>query len=132
MAGRGKTLTLLAAAAVAAGCGGGGDGAIEEPALRECLAEGGLQVEAAAPATSPTLGNASPDFRALIDDVAVDVIVVRDQERAQRTAADLRGALGTFGVTDVDALLLEERNVIAVFSQAPTPEQREAVASCLD
>jgi len=128
--GRARALLPLVPALLAVGCGGGGDDAIDEGALRECLAEGGLEIEAAA-ATSPTLGSASPDFRASIDGLPVDVIVERDQDRAQRTGADLRGALGTFGVANVDRRLLEERNVIAVFSGDPSAGQREAVASCL-
>lgn len=129
MVGRARALLTLVPALLAAGCGSGDDG-IDEAALRECLAGAGLEIEAAA-AASPTLGNASPDFRASVDGLPVDVIVERDRERAQRTAADLRGALSTFGVTNVDQRLLEEGNAIAVFSGDPSAEQREAVGGCM-
>jgi hypothetical protein len=129
--GRARALLPLVPALFAIGCGGGGDGGIDEGDLRECLAEGGHGVEAAATA-SPTLGSASPDLRASIDGLPVDLIVERDDDRARRTAADLRGALSTFGVQNVDQRLLEEGNVIAVFSGDPSAGQREAVASCLE
>jgi len=131
VAGRARSLLPLGPALFAIGCGGGGGGGIEESALRECLADEGLEI-AAAVAASPTLGSASPDFRASIDGVPVDVIVERDADRARRTAADLRGSLSTFGVADVDRRLLEERNVIAAFGESPSPEQRDAVARCLE
>jgi len=131
VAGRARSLLPLGAVLFASGCGGGGGDGIEESALRECLADGGLEIAAAVEA-SPTLGSASPDFRASIDGVPVDVIVERDVDRARRTAADLRGALSTFGVADVDRRLLEERNAIAAFGESPSPEQRDAVARCLE
>ena len=117
-------------ALLAAGCGGGGEDGVDEVSLRECLAEGGLEIEAAA-AARPTLGSASPDFRASIDGLPVDLIVERDDDQARRSAADLRGALSTFGVANVDRRLLEEGNVIALFGADPSPEQRDAVTGCL-
>ena len=130
MAGRARALLPLLPAVLAIGCGDDGGGS-DEAAVRECLAENGLEIEAGA-APRSTLGAASPDFRATIDGVSVDVIVERDEDRAARAAADLRGALATFGVANVEERLVHGGNVIAVFSGEPSSSQSESVSGCLE
>jgi hypothetical protein len=129
---RAKALCLPLVALMAGGCGGGGDERLGAAGLRECLAGAGLRVEGAAPAVNPTLGSARPDFRAFLGDLPVNLIVERNEVRARRRAADVRGSLATFGVADADRRVLQERNVTAVFEGDPTSDERKVVASCLD
>jgi hypothetical protein len=129
VAGRPRAIAALVPALALIGCGGGGEDAVDERAVRACLAEQGLGIEAIT--SSPAPGGAAADFRALAGDVSVDVVVERDEARAQRTGAGLRGALSTLGVADVEQRVLEEGNAVAVFSATPEPELRDAVAGCL-
>lgn len=134
MAPRASALLGLVSALIALGCGGGGDETTGEEAVRDCLAQAGLEIEAVGPGTGAAvpLGNATPDFRAVADGLAVDVMVERDDQRAQRTAVDLRAALSTLGAADADLRVLEGANVVAVFDGEPSTAQRDAVAGCLD
>jgi hypothetical protein len=129
VAGRARALAALVPALALIGCGGGADDPLDEASLRECLAEGGFAIEAVA--TGAPLGAASPDFRGEAAGLSVDLIVERDRDRAERSAARLRGDLATLGIPDIERRLLQERNAIAVFSADPEPEQRDAVAECL-
>lgn len=131
MAGRARALLPILAAVLVLvlGCGGDGDGS-DEADVRECLAENGLEIHAAAPAR-PTLAGVPPDFSATVGTLSVDVIVERDEDRATRTAADLRGSLASFGVANVEERLLQGGNVIAVFDGEPSSEQSESVSACL-
>ena len=127
-------MLAVAVPVVLAGCGGEDPSpTIEETALRDCLAEAGFKVSAAEPRTAAGLASVTPDLRAEFKGgVALDAVIERTPERARRTAADLRGALQSFGVLDPASVLLERQNAVLVFAGAPSAAQREAVASCLE
>jgi hypothetical protein len=127
-----RTVGLAAAlAALLASCGGGDD-VITEGQLRDCLAGKGLSLQAAGETTSAALGNVSADFRAHVKGGgAVDFVVVGTDEKARRKAADISGALQTFGVATEDRLVAKG-NVIAVFDRSPSPQAHDAVSGCLD
>lgn len=122
---------LAFALIILAGCGGGdGEELLDEDGLRDCLAEGGLAVESVGVAASPGLGNVSPDFRVVTaEGVAVDVVVQGTDEKARRSAADIRGALQGFGA--VGSEVVAERNALVVFDAAPSDDARRAVEDCL-
>ena len=129
-------MTALAAIALASAlsaCGGGTD-LVSEGDLRDCLADQGLSFQGAAQTTpSPGLGNVSADFSAAISGGGqVDLIVSGSEEKARRQAADISGALTSFGVAGAGERLLAKRNVVAVFDHAPTSSDRDAVSACLD
>jgi hypothetical protein len=127
-----RAFTPSALVLVIAGCGGGGgDGAIDQTSLRECMAENGIQVRSGAATTGFVPGAATPDFRASSGSERMDVIVEGSEEKAQRRAADLRSALGTYGVTDPSRRLLARNNVIVVFERDPSPAATKAVNGCL-
>jgi hypothetical protein len=122
----------IALAAVGAGCGGGGDDEdlATEDDVRNCMSEAGLEIEPPGLSPNPGLGSASPDFRALGEDgVAIDVVVFGNPDKAERAAADVRGALAGFGAGDAEVLF--EGNALAVFDQAPSGADRDTVQACL-
>jgi hypothetical protein len=121
----------LLALAGACGCGGGGgDGLVEEDALRVCLADGGISVDALAPATGPGLGNVSADFSATTaEGVGVNAVVQGTEQKARRTAADVRAALGAFGASESEVVVA--RNAIVVFAGTPSDEALEVTQECL-
>lgn len=124
---------LLAAAlwAALAGCGGGGEELLEEEALRECLIGKGFALEPPEVGAGAALGSVSPDFRLRSDNGAlVDVVVQGSEEKAKRAAADTRGALQSFGISDAEVVV--ERNAFVVFESAPSDAAREAVQGCLE
>ena len=125
-------IAAVAAIALAAGCGGGdgGEDLAAEDDVRVCLKDAGLEIEPPGVSQNPGLGSASPDFRALGEDgVAIDVVVFGSAEKAERAAADVRGALAGFGAGDVEVLY--DRNALAVFNAAPSDADRSAVEQCL-
>lgn len=122
----------IALAALLGSCGGGTN-QINEGDLRDCLVDQGLTLQAGAAAPSPGLGNVSADFSAGISGGGqVDLIVSGSDEKARRQAADISGALTSFGVAGAGDRLLAKRNVVAVFDHAPTSGDRDAVTACLD
>ncbi|MGZ5314319.1 MAG: hypothetical protein ACXWZW_06165 [Solirubrobacterales bacterium] len=131
----GRRLTALAASAAlaggAAGCGGSdAEDLADEGALRECLAEAGLAIEAPGLSASAGLGSAAVDFRArTAGGTAVDVVVLGTARKAERTAADIAAARAGFGGGGGE--VLAERNAIAVFDADPGEEGRRAVEDCL-
>jgi hypothetical protein len=131
-----RRLTALAVAtaltAVGAGCGDSGDGddLVDEGGLRECLADAGFGVEPPDLSVSAGLGNASADFRATsADGVAVDFVVLGNERKAERTAADISAARA--GLGGAGGELVAQRNAIAVFAETPSGEARGAVEDCL-
>ena len=79
------TAAIIASAALlAVGCGGDdGDDLTSEDALRDCLTEEGLTVEASDLSSSASLGNASPDFQVMSGDGEIaDVIVKGSDQKA--------------------------------------------------
>ena len=124
----------LAAAALgtaAFGCGGDGEDLIEEGSLRDCLAGEGLKFEPVEVSGGAVLGSASPDFRLVTEEGdGVDVITEKDEQRAERIAADIRGSLQAFGNTD--GVVLVNRNAVVAFEAQPSAELRQSVESCLD
>jgi hypothetical protein len=123
-------LATASALVAVGGCGGGDDNLVEEAELRDCLAEQGLTIEAPDPGSSAGLGSVSPDFRAVSeDDVGLEVVVQRDEKKAQRNAADLQGALASFGAQG--SVVVSERNAIVIFETAPPGELRASVEDCL-
>jgi hypothetical protein len=126
-----RAITLTAATAlVLSGCGGEDDNLVDEAGLRGCLAEQGMTIEAPDLGSTAGLGNVSPDFRAVSEDgTGVELVVQRDERKAQRTAADLQGALASFGAEG--SVVVADRNAIAIFETAPPGELRSAVEGCL-
>ena len=127
---RGAAVVIAAAAMLAAGCGGDdGDDLTSEDALRDCLTEEGLTVEASDLSSSASLGNASPDFQVMSGDGEIaDVIVEGSDQKADRTAADVQGAKASFGAGQ--AVVVKEQNAVIVFEREPPAEFREQVETC--
>ena len=126
-------LLTFALAALIAGCGGGGDDEdlAAEDDVRNCLTEAGLEIEPPGVSPNPGLGSASADFRALGEDgVAIDVVVFGSAEKAERAAADVRGALAGFGAGDAEVVF--DRNALAVFDAGPSDADRQTVEDCLE
>ena len=123
---------MLSVAPALVGCGGGGDGNLDEAGVRDCLAAAGMRIERPAAQANPALGSVSPDFRASLGGDAVEIVVEPSDKRARRSAADLHGALSSFGVPDPGARLQSRGNVVAVFARDPGAAARDAVAGCLD
>ena len=127
---RGAAVVIAAAALLAAGCGGGDDDPTSEDALRDCLTEEGLTVEASDLSSSASLGNASPDFQVTSGDGEIaDVIVEGSDQKAERTAADVQGAKASFGAGQ--AVVVKEQNAVIVFEREPPAEFREQVETCV-
>jgi hypothetical protein len=125
------TAAIIASAALlAVGCGGDdGDDLTSEDALRDCLTEEGLTVEASDLSSSASLGNASPDFQVMSGDGEIaDVIVEGSDQKAERTAADVQGAKASFGAGQ--AVVVKEQNAVIVFEREPPAEFREQVETC--
>ncbi len=95
------------------------------------MAQNGVQVQSGAATTALIPGAASPDFRASAGGEQMDVIVEGSEEKARRRAADLRGALRTYGVADPSTRLMARNNVIVVFERDPSPAATRAVTGCV-
>jgi hypothetical protein len=121
------SLALLAAA----GCGGDdGEDLTSEDALRDCLTEEGLTVEASDLSSSAGLGNASPDFRVMASSGELaDVIVEGSEEKADKVAADVQGAKQSFGAGQT--VVVKENNAVVVFEDEPPTDFREQVETCV-
>jgi hypothetical protein len=128
--GRRKALSLCLAGLALAGCGGG-EGRVDRVSLSGCLAQRGWQVRAAAPAGGTILGDVAPDFRARLRGETADVVVERSDARARRDAANLSGALGSYGVREPGRRLIARRNVVVIFERHPSAGARRAVTACL-
>ena len=127
----GSLPVLAASVALLAGCGGGGDNLIAENELRDCLTTEGLTVEEPDLGQGAVLGNVSPDFRALTEEgVGLEVVVQGNEKKAERTAADIQGALASFGASGAE--VVSERNAIVIFDESPSDGSRAAVEDCLD
>lgn len=124
-------VAVAAAAILAAGCGGDdGEDLTSEDALRDCLTEEGLTVEAADLSSSASLGNASPDFRVMAGTGEIaDVIVEGSAQKADRTAADVQAAKASFGAGQT--VVVKDRNAIVVFEDEPPGEFRSQVETCV-
>jgi hypothetical protein len=126
----------LAAAVVAspAGLAACGDdqpgGQVREEALRDCLTEQGLTVEASDLGSSAAAGNATPDFqvRPKTGEIA-DILVVGSDEKAKRRAADISGAKQSLGAGQTDIVV--SRNAVIIFEQTPPDAFRRQVETCL-
>lgn len=128
----GIAVGVVAAALFAAGCGGDdGDDLTSEDALRDCLTEEGLTVEASDLSSSASLGNATPDFQVMSQSGEIaDVIVEGSEEKADKTAADVQGARLSFGAGD--AVVVNEKNAVVVFEDEPPADFREQVETCVN
>jgi hypothetical protein len=113
-----------------AGCGGEeGESLLSEDGIRDCLAERGLSIQEP-DATGIGLGSVSADFEAVTaEGVSVGVVVERSEQKARRAAADIRGALASFGASGSE--VIAERNAVAVFDGEPSEDARAAVQGCL-
>lgn len=123
-------LTLLVPLA---GCGGddGEGGQVQEDALRDCLTEEGLTVEASDLGTSAGLGNATPDFQVISDKGEIaDVLVEGSDEKANRRAADIQGAKQSFGAGQTEVVV--KKNAVVVFESAPPEDFRQQVETCVE
>lgn len=118
-------------ALLAAGCGGDdGDDLTSEEALRDCLSEQGLTVEASDLSSSASLGNATPDFRVMSQNGEIaDVIVEGSEEKANKVAADVQGAKQSFGAGN--AVVVKEKNAVVVFEDEPATDFRDSVETCV-
>jgi hypothetical protein len=129
-----RPLRALAAAALLAalaGCDGEED-VISQDDLRDCLAGEARAPRGGGEATTAVLGSVSPDFRVTLSGgTAVDLVVEGTEEKARSKAADIRGALRSFGVATRDRVMTN-RNVVAVFERSPSAPERERVAACLE
>ena len=122
---------VVAASLAAAGCGDDAPDLIEEDSLRDCLTQQGMTVEAPDVSSAARLGNVSPDFRIITPDgVGVDVVVQGTAEKAQRTAANIQGALLSFGVEGSE--VVTSKNATVIFEDVPSGDSRASVAECLD
>jgi hypothetical protein len=127
-------LTLAVAGSLLA-CGSEESDQLSEDAVRECLAENeiGAQPRGEGAAGPPVYLSAAPDFSAYSrDGTRVDLIVQGTEEKARRTAADVRGAMLPLGIPDADRRVVVNRNAVAVFADSPSPESRETVSACLE
>jgi hypothetical protein len=125
-------LLTVALALFAASCGGDDDvdNLTAEDSLRDCLTEEGLTVEASDLGSGAALGTASPDFQVISDDGEVaDVIVEGSEEKANKTAADVKGAKQSFGASQ--AVVVKEKNAVVVFEDEPPADFREQVETCV-
>jgi hypothetical protein len=123
---------VLALALVASGCGEEEESAVEEDALRNCLADAGWVQQAEGATPNAPLFNLPTDFRlGVADGGGAGFVVEGSEEKVKRRAADIRAALRTFGVADPEQRLVARRNVIAVFDRAPSGEARRTVESCI-
>jgi hypothetical protein len=59
------------------------------------------------------------------------VVVLGSEGKARRTAADVRGAMLPLGISDPDKRVVARENVVAVFADSPSREERDAVSACL-
>ena len=118
-------------ALLAAGCGGDdSEDLTSEDALRDCLSEEGLTVEASDLSSSASLGNASPDFQVQSDNGEIaDVIVEGTDEKANKTSADVQAAKQSFGAGQT--VVVREKNAVVVFEGEPPADFREQVETCL-
>jgi hypothetical protein len=112
-----------------AGCGDDGEDLLGESELQDCLAEEGLTIEPPE-AVNPVLGSASPDFTAITTEgVPVYAMVEKNEQRANRTAADIRASLLTVG--SGDRVVIAKRNAVVAFDGEPTSGSRQSVDGCL-
>lgn len=126
-------LALVAASLAVAplGCGEDQPDLVDEDSLRDCLTEKGVRVEAPDVSSAARLGNVSPDFRVVTEDgVAVEVVVQGTPEKAERTAANIQGALLSFGVEGSEVVTV--KNATVIFERPPSSDSRAAVTDCLD
>ena len=124
----------MAIATTLTACGGDESELIGENSLRECLAQEGLGAnpEGAAAATPPVYLSTAPDFSAYsADGKRLDVVVQGSEEKAERTAADVSGAMLPLGIPDAQERVIAKRNVVAVFADTPSAQEREAASSCV-
>jgi hypothetical protein len=119
-----------------AGCGGSGDegGRLAEDSVQECLATAGLSSKPPADRGGASgyapLASAAPDFVLYADDgTSVSVAVHGTDEKAERAAADVNGAIQSLGGP---AEAISRRNAVVIFDRAPSDMLRDTVDGCLD
>jgi len=121
--------SALVAPALAA-CGDDTEDLVEEASLRECLADSELKIQPPPATAGGGLGNVSPDFTAVTaEGVEVEVVVHGSEQKAMRSAADIRGALVSFGAPASE--VLQRRNTIAVVGEGASEAERAAIEDCL-
>lgn len=126
------TATALALLAGLGGCGGdeGEGGQVQEDALRDCLTEEGLTVEASDLGNSAGLGNASPDFQVMSSQGEIaDVLVEGSDEKANRRAADIQGAKQSFGAGQAE--VVAKQNAVIVYERKPPDDFRRQIETCV-
>jgi len=114
------------------GCGGDDSegGQVQEEALRDCLSEAGLTVEASDLGSSAGLG-ASPDFQVMSKEGEIaNVLVEGSDEKANRRAADVQGATQSFGAAHTDVVV--KRNAVIVYESSPPQAFRQQVETCVE
>ena len=132
-----RALALLAAGFAIAlpGCGDeAAESRLGEDQVRTCLAEAGLSA-AKPPNADDTAGlaptTAVPDFVLYTDDgTAVVVALYGTDEKAERAAADINGAIQSVGGANASEVV-RNRNAVVIFNLPPPDETRELVEDCL-
>ena len=127
-------MAILAIASSVTACGSDEDELIAEDPLRGCLADGGLGAKPPRGAIgyAPLYLSTTPDFSAFSDDgTRLDVAVLGSERKAKRTAADVQAAMLPLGISDTDQRVVAKQNVVAVFADSPSREERDAVSACL-
>jgi hypothetical protein len=127
---------VVALAGSLAACGGEeSDDLIGEDSVRECLANSGFgrnPPAGEAVGYAPLYLSTAPDFSAYSDGgIQVDVVVQGSDEKAERTAENVRGAMLPLGISDAGERVLSGGNVVAVFAGSPSAADADAVSSCL-
>jgi hypothetical protein len=131
-----SAVLALALAGTLVACGSEDSDQLSEGDVRECLAGNGLGAKPPADAASryaPLYLSRAPDFSAYSEGgTQVDVVVQGAADKAERTAADVRGAMLPLGISDADQRVVASRNVVAVFAESPSSDERKAVSGCLE
>jgi hypothetical protein len=132
-----SAVLTLAVLGALTGCGEDESDLIGEDSLRECLADAGLgpdrPANEGATGYAPLYLSTAPDFSAYSEEgVQLDVVVQGSEEKAARTAADVRGAMLPLGIPDAGERVLVGRNVVAVFAESPSAADIDAAGSCLE
>ena len=127
---RAPVVALAAILAVMAGCGSEAD-SVDLRETRACLASGGYRAIQSADYVSALPGSAAPNLAMTSDGQTVEITLEKDQRRAQGRAADLRGALRSFGSPEPARRVVRMKNSVVVFTPSPSRARRAATLECL-
>lgn len=109
------------------GCGG--DSPLNPSEIRLCLSDSGYRTYL--PESSSIPGSVAPDLVMQRRGAVVEIVVDRTPARARRRAADIEGALTTYGIPAASSRVETVANATAVFDGRPRVEERRSVTACL-